>query len=105
MDRVIVGSMTALGGPIRTAFRTTELRLAPRTRADLEAELKATVPAQARRAQMMLKLVDEADYDGIDLDWDRLAAHPYQREHLLHLFAPGWERRDDAPMPEREPGG
>ena len=42
---------------------------------------------------------------GIDLDWDRLAAHPYQREHLLHLFAPGWERRDDAPMPEREPGG
>ncbi len=36
---------------------------------------------------------------GIDLDWDRLAAHPYQREHLLHLFAPGWERRDDAPMP------
>jgi galactonate dehydratase len=39
---------------------------------------------------------------GIDLDWDRLAAHPYQREHLLHLFAPGWERRDDAPMPSAE---
>ena len=36
---------------------------------------------------------------GIDLDWDRLAAHPYEREHLLRLFAPGWERRDDAPMP------
>ena len=38
---------------------------------------------------------------GIDLDWDRLAAHPYEREHVLHLFEPGWERRDDAPMPER----
>lgn len=41
---------------------------------------------------------------GVDLDWDRLAAHPYQREHLLHLFAPGWERRDDAPMPAPDPG-
>src|SRR3954466_9502207 len=50
--------MTPLGGPIRTAFRTTELKLAPRTRADLEAELKAPLPAQVRRAQMMLKLVD-----------------------------------------------
>jgi galactonate dehydratase len=40
---------------------------------------------------------------GIDLDWERLAAHPYQREHLLHLFAPGWERRDDAPMPAPKP--
>ena len=27
VDRVIAGSMTAVGGPIRTAFRTTELRL------------------------------------------------------------------------------
>jgi galactonate dehydratase len=42
---------------------------------------------------------------GIDLDWDRLAAHPYQREHLLHLFAPGWERRADAPMPTDADGG
>ncbi|MGZ8502133.1 MAG: mandelate racemase/muconate lactonizing enzyme family protein [Candidatus Limnocylindrales bacterium] len=40
---------------------------------------------------------------GVDLDWDRLAAHPYQREHLLHLFAPGWERRD-APMLAPDPG-
>jgi galactonate dehydratase len=36
---------------------------------------------------------------GIDLDWERLAAHPYQREHLLHFFEPGWERRDDARPP------
>ena len=41
---------------------------------------------------------------GVDLDWDRLATHPYQREHLLHLFAPGWERRGDAPMPAPDPG-
>lgn len=41
---------------------------------------------------------------GVDLDWERLAAHPYQREHVLHLFAPGWERRDDAPMPAPDPG-
>lgn len=41
---------------------------------------------------------------GVDLDWDRLAAHPYQREHLLHLFAPGWERRDDDPMLAPDPG-
>ena len=58
VDRVIAAPMTALAGPIRTAFRTTELKLAPRTRADLEAELKAPLPAQVRRAQMMLKLVD-----------------------------------------------
>ncbi len=30
---------------------------------------------------------------GIELDWDRLADHPYEREHLLRLFHPGWERR------------
>ena len=31
---------------------------------------------------------------GIDLDWDRLGQHPYQQEHWLPLFAPGWERRE-----------
>ncbi len=41
---------------------------------------------------------------GIDLDWDRLAGHPYQREHLLHLHSPGWERRDDAPLPSQAGG-
>jgi galactonate dehydratase len=30
---------------------------------------------------------------GIDLDWERLAAHPYERAHLLRLFEPGWEAR------------
>jgi galactonate dehydratase len=32
---------------------------------------------------------------GIDLDWDRLAGHPYERANRLSLFAPGWERRRD----------
>lgn len=39
---------------------------------------------------------------GIDLDWDRLAGHPYQRAHLLHLFSVGWERRD---APTRDAAG
>jgi len=59
VDRVIAGSMTPLAGPIRSAYRIAELKLAPRSRSDLESELKATVPAQVRRAQMMLKLVDQ----------------------------------------------
>jgi galactonate dehydratase len=32
---------------------------------------------------------------GIDLDWDRLAEHPYERANRLSLFAPGWERRGE----------
>jgi len=32
---------------------------------------------------------------GIDLDWDRLAGHPYERANMLPLFVPGWERRKD----------
>ena len=35
---------------------------------------------------------------GIDLDWDRLAAHPYQREHLLHLSRPAGSAAT-TPMP------
>ncbi len=33
---------------------------------------------------------------GIDLDWDRLAGHPYERANMLPLFKPGWERRSEA---------
>ena len=58
VDRVITASMTPLSGPLRSAFRLTTLQLAPRTRPDLEAELKSSVPAQVRRAQMMLKALD-----------------------------------------------
>ncbi len=32
---------------------------------------------------------------GIDLDWDRLAGHPYERANMLPLFVPGWEKRSD----------
>jgi neutral ceramidase len=58
VDRVIATPMTAISGPLRTAFRLTTLRLAPRTRTDLEAELKSSLPAQVRRAGMMLKALD-----------------------------------------------
>lgn len=34
---------------------------------------------------------------GIELDWERLAAHPYERANLLRLFDPGWERRSATP--------
>ena len=34
---------------------------------------------------------------GIDLDWDRLAEHPYEQAHILRLFKPGWEQRDPTP--------
>jgi galactonate dehydratase len=34
---------------------------------------------------------------GIDLDWDRLAEHPYEQAHILRLFTPGWEQRDPTP--------
>ncbi len=59
VDRVIAAGMKPLAGPVRTAFRLTRLQLAPRSRSDLQAELKAAVPAQVRRAQMMLKALDE----------------------------------------------
>jgi neutral ceramidase len=58
VERVVTGRMTPLSGPVRTAFRTTTLELAPRTRPDLQAELNSKVPAQARRAQLMLNALD-----------------------------------------------
>ena len=58
VDRVISARMTSVAGPIRTAFRLTTLQLSPRTRLDFEAELKSSLPAQVRRAQMMLKALD-----------------------------------------------
>lgn len=36
---------------------------------------------------------------GIDLDWDRLAGHPYERANRLSLFSPGWERRSESTEP------
>ncbi|MBA3777894.1 MAG: mandelate racemase/muconate lactonizing enzyme family protein [Chloroflexi bacterium] len=40
--------------------------------------------------------VSDAPGIGIDLDWERLASYPYERQHLLRLFEPGWEMRGDA---------
>jgi galactonate dehydratase len=45
-----------------------------------------------------VEVVDEPGL-GITVDWDRLASHPYERAHLLRLFSPGWERRDQTPPP------
>ncbi|HYU49863.1 MAG TPA: mandelate racemase/muconate lactonizing enzyme family protein [Candidatus Limnocylindria bacterium] len=45
-----------------------------------------------------VEVVDEPGL-GITVDWERLAAHPYERAHLLRLFSPGWERRDQASHP------
>ncbi len=58
IEKVIAARMTAVNGPVRTAFRLAELRFAPRSRQDFEAELKSKVPAQVRRGEMMLKSLD-----------------------------------------------
>ena len=55
IEKVIAARMTPVSGPVRTAFRLAELRFAPRSRQDFEAELKSKVPAQVRRGEMMLK--------------------------------------------------
>jgi galactonate dehydratase len=31
---------------------------------------------------------------GIEIDWERLDAHPYEPQHWLPLFGEGWERRE-----------
>ena len=31
---------------------------------------------------------------GIDLNWDEIARHPYDRGYFLPLFKPGWEKRE-----------
>jgi neutral ceramidase len=58
VDRVLATPGKPLTGPVRTAFRLVPLQFAPRTRADLEAELHDPLPAKTRRAAMMLKALD-----------------------------------------------
>ena len=58
VDRVLSAKMTPIAGPIRTYFRLTQLRFAPRTRQDFETELKSRVAANARRAGLMLEALD-----------------------------------------------
>lgn len=67
VDRVLAAAMTPIHGPIRSVLKLTRLRLAPRTRQDFEAELKSPVPAQARRAALMLQSLDAGKrIDAID---------------------------------------
>ena len=39
---------------------------------------------------------------GIDLDWERLEAFPYERANWLRLFEPGWERRGETTGGDRD---
>jgi neutral ceramidase len=60
--------MTPVSGPVRTAFRLAELRFAPRSRQDFEADRESKAPAQVRRGEIMMealdsgKKVDRLDY-------------------------------------------
>jgi hypothetical protein len=58
VDRVLAAPMQPLAGPVQTSFRLTTLKFAPRTREELQSELKSTTAAAARRAGIMLKALD-----------------------------------------------
>jgi hypothetical protein len=58
VERVMAAPMIPLAGPIRTSYRLIPLQLAKRTRQEFEAELKSSVPAEARRGRMMLDALD-----------------------------------------------
>ena len=42
--------------------------------------------------------VSDATGLGIDLDWERLAAHPYMPTHVLRLYEDGWETGGSSPI-------
>lgn len=58
--RVLAGSLTPLGGPLRVAYVVTSLPFAPRQRADYEADLKnpKASGSQVRRARRMIDAID-----------------------------------------------
>lgn len=58
VDRVLSTPGKPVAGPIRAAFRLVPLQLAPRSRADFEAERHDALAAKARRAEMMLTALD-----------------------------------------------
>jgi hypothetical protein len=68
VERVISAPGKPVVAPIRTAFLLTPLKLAPRTREDLEAERKDPLAAKVRRADLMLsalsagKKIDTVEY-------------------------------------------
>ncbi|MBM3723807.1 MAG: hypothetical protein FJW40_00060 [Acidobacteria bacterium] len=57
--KAMASPMKRAGGRLRTAFTVTELPFAPRSREDFEKELKDTNASKVRRAQVMLKAMDE----------------------------------------------
>jgi neutral ceramidase len=59
VQRVIGSSMKPVNGPLRSAWRTTELAFAPHTRAQFEEELKGTNWFKQRRAEAMLRAYDQ----------------------------------------------
>lgn len=59
VDRVMGGPLTPLAGPVRTAFENTEIAFAMHTREDFEKQLGSKIPAEVRRARMMLKAYDD----------------------------------------------
>jgi hypothetical protein len=87
VDRVLSGSMTPVSGPIRSTFRLTQLRLAPRSREDFQQELKSPVPAVVRRAELMLKALDA----GRRIDEVEYPVAAVRFGHSLTLLALGGE--------------
>jgi len=87
VDRVLSGSMTAIGGPVVSTFRRVPLQLAPRSRADFEKELSSKVPAEVRRAQTMLKAIDA----GRPIDRVEYPVQAVRFGHSLTLLALGGE--------------
>lgn len=59
VSRVLSGAMKTVGGPLQSAWQTTELAFAPHTRAQFEEELKGTNWYKQRRAESMLKAYDK----------------------------------------------
>ncbi len=59
VSEVLKTKMTPVESQVKTAFQTTELPFAPRTREDFEKELEDSNKVKVRRAQMMLKAMDE----------------------------------------------
>ncbi len=59
VSRVLGDAMKTVGGPLQSAWQTTELAFAPHTRAQFEEELKGTNWYKQRRAESMLKAYDK----------------------------------------------
>ena len=87
VDRVLAAPMTPIAGPISSAFRLAQLRLAPRTRQSFVEELQSSVPANVRRAELMLKALDA----GKRIDEVDCPVEAVRFGHSLTLIALGGE--------------